>query len=266
MAFINKQDTNGSKAALLEGELGYDKQGGDRGRVYVGTNVGNIGLAKKSEADSKLPLTGGTISGDLTISGSTNASTLRTNSIASPSSGATDMTINSTWDIIANCGENHNFQFKDDNALFLQMASGYAIFDGYVQAAEFRGDGSQLTNVAKDITSTIFSGSSNTVYPLAAWQGGEFMSLDKYVQVVIRWSVLSTSNDIYNSSVWVNPVQQGYYSQQGAYKYTSSKWWVPYYNGDTDSFSIHTYTASGFGYASEGYIREIIVIGEDVAS
>ena len=52
MAFINKQDTNGTKPALTEGELGYDKQGSDRGRVYVGTNTGNVPLAEKSETDA----------------------------------------------------------------------------------------------------------------------------------------------------------------------------------------------------------------------
>jgi len=52
MSFINKQDSNGSKPALLEGEFGYDKQGSDRGRVYVGTNTGNQPLGKKSEIDT----------------------------------------------------------------------------------------------------------------------------------------------------------------------------------------------------------------------
>lgn len=54
MAFINKQDTNGTKGTLLEGEFGYDKYttGGDRGRVYVGTDSGNVALAKKDEIPS----------------------------------------------------------------------------------------------------------------------------------------------------------------------------------------------------------------------
>jgi hypothetical protein len=145
------------------------------------------------------------------------------------------------------------------------LSSNLAV-SGYVQATEFRGDGSQLTNVAKDVTSTIFSGSSNTVYPLAAWQGGEFMSLDKYVCILIRWSILPTSSNIYTSMIWINPVQQGFYTVQSDYKYMSSKWWVPFYNGDSYYFGISTYTVSGFSYAAEGYIREIIVIGEDVAS
>jgi len=49
MAFINKQDTNGTKGTLAEGEFGYDKQGTDRGRVYVGTNSGNVALATKND-------------------------------------------------------------------------------------------------------------------------------------------------------------------------------------------------------------------------
>jgi len=46
---INKQDTNGTKPLLSEGELGYDKQGADRGRVYVGGNGANIPLARQDE-------------------------------------------------------------------------------------------------------------------------------------------------------------------------------------------------------------------------
>ena len=53
MAFINKQDTDGTKAALAEGEMGYDKQGSDRGRAYVGTDSGNKALGFKSEIDAK---------------------------------------------------------------------------------------------------------------------------------------------------------------------------------------------------------------------
>lgn len=53
MAIINKRDTDGIKGTLAEGEFGYDAQGADRGRVYVGTNLGNSALAKKSEVDSK---------------------------------------------------------------------------------------------------------------------------------------------------------------------------------------------------------------------
>ena len=53
---INKQDTNGVKALLAIGELGYDNypSGGDVGRVYVGNGVSNIALAKKSEIDTKV--------------------------------------------------------------------------------------------------------------------------------------------------------------------------------------------------------------------
>lgn len=55
MAFINKQDTNGTKGTLLKGELGYDDYtaGGDTGRVYVGNGSTNIALAKKTEVDAK---------------------------------------------------------------------------------------------------------------------------------------------------------------------------------------------------------------------
>lgn len=54
MAIINKQDTNGTKATLAKGELGYDDYGagGDAGRVYVGDGSINIALAKKSETDA----------------------------------------------------------------------------------------------------------------------------------------------------------------------------------------------------------------------
>lgn len=51
---IKKHDTNGTKSLLTEGEFGYDKQGLDRGRVYIGTNTGNAALAKKTEVDSKI--------------------------------------------------------------------------------------------------------------------------------------------------------------------------------------------------------------------
>jgi hypothetical protein len=90
MAFINKQDTNGTKPALLKGELGYDDYtaGGDVGRVYVGDGTTNIPLALKSdgvvddsetslvdtwssskidgELDTKLALAGGTMTGAIT--------------------------------------------------------------------------------------------------------------------------------------------------------------------------------------------------------
>jgi phage-related tail fiber protein len=53
---INRQDTNGVKALLQTGELGYDNYpaGGDKGRVYVGDGVANVALAKKSEVDAKV--------------------------------------------------------------------------------------------------------------------------------------------------------------------------------------------------------------------
>ena len=51
---INKHDTQGTKALLGKGELGYDDYtaGGDVGRVYVGTGTENIALAEKLEVDS----------------------------------------------------------------------------------------------------------------------------------------------------------------------------------------------------------------------
>lgn len=51
MSKIVKQDTNGVKALLDTGELGYDNYptGGDAGRVYVGTGSTNIPQAKKAE-------------------------------------------------------------------------------------------------------------------------------------------------------------------------------------------------------------------------
>ena len=45
-------DTDGTKVSLPEGHLGYDKATADRGRVAVGTNTGDVPLAKKSEVDS----------------------------------------------------------------------------------------------------------------------------------------------------------------------------------------------------------------------
>ena len=45
-------DTDGIKGSLPEGYLGYDKATADRGRVAVGTNVGDVLIAKKSEVDS----------------------------------------------------------------------------------------------------------------------------------------------------------------------------------------------------------------------
>ena len=55
MAFINKQDTDGTKGQLTQGELGFDAQGTDKDRVYVGNTGGtaNIPLAKKTELTTK---------------------------------------------------------------------------------------------------------------------------------------------------------------------------------------------------------------------
>ena len=54
MAFIQKQDSDGTKATLLKGELGYDDYtaGGDTGRVYVGNGTTNEALSKKAETDT----------------------------------------------------------------------------------------------------------------------------------------------------------------------------------------------------------------------
>ena len=49
---IQYVDTDGTKGSLPEGYLGYDKVTADRGRVAVGTNTGDVLLAKKSEVDS----------------------------------------------------------------------------------------------------------------------------------------------------------------------------------------------------------------------
>lgn len=48
---IQYVDTDGTKGSLPEGCLGYDKATADRGRVAVGTNTGDVLLAKKSEVD-----------------------------------------------------------------------------------------------------------------------------------------------------------------------------------------------------------------------
>ena len=54
MGFIQKQDTDGTKAVLLKGELGYDDYtaGGDTGRVYIGNGTTNEALSKKAETDT----------------------------------------------------------------------------------------------------------------------------------------------------------------------------------------------------------------------
>lgn len=54
MAYINRKDHNGVKPLLQEGELGYDAyiDGGDSGRIYVGTGNENIAQAKKAEVDA----------------------------------------------------------------------------------------------------------------------------------------------------------------------------------------------------------------------
>lgn len=58
MAFVNKQDTNGTKALLNKGELGLDDYpaGGDQGRLYVGNGTENVPLAKKEEVEQAIKL------------------------------------------------------------------------------------------------------------------------------------------------------------------------------------------------------------------
>ena len=66
MAFINKQDTDGTKANLLKGEFGLDDHvaGGDAGAVYIGTTGADSGvrMAFKSEVDAKLGLSANAVS------------------------------------------------------------------------------------------------------------------------------------------------------------------------------------------------------------
>lgn len=109
MAFINKQDTDGTKGTLNKGEFGYDdySSGGDTGRVYIGNGSTNIALAKKTEVDAntssiatKLPLAGGTMTGAVTslretkIAMAANAIDLATGNLFTKTiSGATTLTV-----------------------------------------------------------------------------------------------------------------------------------------------------------------------------
>ena len=71
MAFIQKQDTDGTKGTLLKGEFGYDDYvtGGDTGRVYVGNGTANIALAKDSEVlRSNSPVITGLITEEVSVS------------------------------------------------------------------------------------------------------------------------------------------------------------------------------------------------------
>ena len=54
---IRTVDTDGNKGLLPKTEFGYDDyaDGGDTGRVYIGTGSENKPLAFKEEVDSKLP-------------------------------------------------------------------------------------------------------------------------------------------------------------------------------------------------------------------
>lgn len=69
MAFIQKQDTDGTKAILLKGELGYDDYtaGGDTGRVYIGDGSTNHALSFKAEADLLAPIASPTFTGTVTL-------------------------------------------------------------------------------------------------------------------------------------------------------------------------------------------------------
>ena len=68
MAYIQKKDTDGTKAILLKGELGYDDYtaGGDTGRVYVGNGTTNEALAKKAETDLLAPKANPIFTGSIT--------------------------------------------------------------------------------------------------------------------------------------------------------------------------------------------------------
>ena len=65
MAFIQKQDTDGTKATLLKGQLGYDDYvaGGDTGRVYVGNGTTNIPLQTQEN-----PIVKGLITEEVSVS------------------------------------------------------------------------------------------------------------------------------------------------------------------------------------------------------
>lgn len=54
MGQILKVDTDGNKGLLAKGEFGYDDytDGGDAGRVHIGTGDQNIPLATKAEVDA----------------------------------------------------------------------------------------------------------------------------------------------------------------------------------------------------------------------
>jgi len=56
MAYINKQDQDGTKGLLAKAEFGYDdyEDGGDKGRVYIGTGDENKPLAFKTEVEEAL--------------------------------------------------------------------------------------------------------------------------------------------------------------------------------------------------------------------
>ena len=92
MAFIQKQDTNGTKAVLLKGELGYDDYtvGGDTGRVYVGNGTTNEALSKKAETDLLAPKANPIFTGLLTEQVSVSTLTLGATSSVQTYTGIAD--------------------------------------------------------------------------------------------------------------------------------------------------------------------------------
>lgn len=54
MATVTKVDTDGTKGLLGRGEFGYDnyEAGGDAGRIYYGSGLENVPVAKKEEVDN----------------------------------------------------------------------------------------------------------------------------------------------------------------------------------------------------------------------
>ena len=95
MAFIQKQDTNGTKAVLLKGELGYDDYtaGGDTGRVYVGNGTTNEALSKKAETDLLAPKANPIFTGLLTEQVSVSTLTLGATSSVQTYTAIADFTI-----------------------------------------------------------------------------------------------------------------------------------------------------------------------------
>jgi len=68
MAYIQRQDTNGTKATLLKAEFGYDDYtaGGDTHRVYIGDGTTNYPLANKAEVDLRALAADAVFTGSIT--------------------------------------------------------------------------------------------------------------------------------------------------------------------------------------------------------